>query len=108
MRNRTASAECDSPPVRAGIDAVKKYFSSKRPRGDDMYMFEVTRETIAFDTTRALYLWEWPNYPQYVIPRDDADRWARGEGVPPVNQREERQCRLRGWYACGWTRVCLG
>jgi uncharacterized protein (DUF427 family) len=24
-----------------------------------------------FDTTHALYVWEWPNYPQYYIPRDD-------------------------------------
>ena len=23
------------------------------------------------DTTRALYVWEWPNYPQYYIPADD-------------------------------------
>lgn len=26
-----------------------------------------------FDTTRALYVWEWPPYPQYVIPRVDVD-----------------------------------
>src|SRR3954447_10144350 len=25
------------------------------------------------DTTRALYLWEWPFYPQYLIPADDVD-----------------------------------
>jgi uncharacterized protein (DUF427 family) len=24
-----------------------------------------------FDTTRALYVWEWPNYPQYYVPLDD-------------------------------------
>ncbi len=24
-----------------------------------------------FDTTRALYVWEWPNYPQYYVPRAD-------------------------------------
>ena len=24
-----------------------------------------------FDSTRALYVWEWPNYPQYYIPRAD-------------------------------------
>jgi uncharacterized protein (DUF427 family) len=28
---------------------------------------------VVFDTVRALYLWEWPNYPQYVIPRADVD-----------------------------------
>jgi uncharacterized protein (DUF427 family) len=27
----------------------------------------------AFDTTRALYVWEWPNYPQYYIPLADCD-----------------------------------
>src|ERR671919_2252929 len=27
----------------------------------------------AFDTTRALYVWEWPKYPQYYIPFDDVD-----------------------------------
>ena len=26
------------------------------------------------DTTRALYVWEWPNYPQYYIPLDDVRR----------------------------------
>ena len=25
------------------------------------------------DTTRALYVWEWPNYPQYYIPLTDVD-----------------------------------
>ena len=24
-----------------------------------------------FDTTRALYVWEWPYYPQYYFPLDD-------------------------------------
>ncbi|MFL6072260.1 MAG: DUF427 domain-containing protein [Mycobacteriales bacterium] len=26
-----------------------------------------------FDTTRAVYVWEWPAYPQYYIPRADID-----------------------------------
>ena len=26
---------------------------------------------VIVDTTRALYVWEWPNYPQYYIPIDD-------------------------------------
>jgi uncharacterized protein (DUF427 family) len=26
-----------------------------------------------FDTTRALYVWEWPHYPQYYIPLADVD-----------------------------------
>ena len=28
---------------------------------------------IVLDTTRALYLWEWPYYPQFLIPVDDVD-----------------------------------
>jgi uncharacterized protein (DUF427 family) len=35
---------------------------------------------VVFDTVRALYLWEWPNYPQYVIPEADVDR-ARLDGL---------------------------
>ena len=26
---------------------------------------------VVIDTTRAMYLWEWPNYPQFYIPFDD-------------------------------------
>jgi uncharacterized protein (DUF427 family) len=29
-----------------------------------------------FDTTRALYVWEWPNYPQYFIPLADVTKEA--------------------------------
>ncbi len=29
--------------------------------------------TVVFDTTRALYVWEWPNYPQYYIPGADVN-----------------------------------
>jgi uncharacterized protein (DUF427 family) len=28
---------------------------------------------VVLDTTRALYLWEWPFYPQFQIPADDVD-----------------------------------
>jgi uncharacterized protein (DUF427 family) len=31
-------------------------------------------DSVVFDTTRALYVWEWPNYPQYYIPLDDVDQ----------------------------------
>jgi len=31
---------------------------------------QLAGETV-FDTTRALYVWEWPYYPQYYIPRTD-------------------------------------
>jgi uncharacterized protein (DUF427 family) len=33
-----------------------------------------------FDTVRALYVWEWPKYPQYYIPLDDVDA-TRLEGL---------------------------
>lgn len=29
---------------------------------------------VVFDTTRALYVWEWPHYPQYYIPLDDVQQ----------------------------------
>ena len=32
--------------------------------------------TVAFDTTAALYVWEWPYYPQYYIPVTDIDAIA--------------------------------
>jgi uncharacterized protein (DUF427 family) len=35
---------------------------------------------VVFDTTAALYVWEWPNYPQYAIPMADVDP-ARLEGL---------------------------
>ena len=38
---------------------------------------------VVFDTTRALYVWEWPNYPQYHIPAADIDATAlRDEDHP--------------------------
>src|SRR5580704_8233577 len=45
-RNRTASAECAAPPSCAAIEAVKKYLSSKRPRGVAIYLLDVTLETV--------------------------------------------------------------
>jgi uncharacterized protein (DUF427 family) len=38
---------------------------------------------VVLDTTRALYVWEWPNYPQYYIPVDDvAGRFFHDEDHP--------------------------
>src|SRR5829696_4511235 len=31
---------------------------------------------VVLDTTRALYLWEWPFYPQFLIPAEDVDASA--------------------------------
>jgi uncharacterized protein (DUF427 family) len=39
--------------------------------------------TVVFDTTRALYVWEWPFYPQYYIPRAD----VRMELLVPEGER---------------------
>jgi uncharacterized protein (DUF427 family) len=30
-------------------------------------------DVFVLDTTRALYLWEWPHYPQFLIPVDDVE-----------------------------------
>ena len=46
IRKRTDSAEWASPPLFEAIEAVKKYFSSNRPRGVAIYLLEVTRETV--------------------------------------------------------------
>ncbi len=46
MRWRTDSDECASPSPADWIAEVKKYLSSKMPRGVAMYLFEVTRETV--------------------------------------------------------------
>ena len=46
MRKRTASAEWAAPFMVEAIEAVKKYFSSKMPRGLAMYLFDVTRDTV--------------------------------------------------------------
>ena len=35
-----------------------------------------------FDTTRALYVWEWPHYPQYYVPAGD----VRGDLLVPGSQ----------------------
>ena len=40
--------------------------SPRRVRG-------MLNNAVVFDTTAALYVWEWPNYPQYYIPVGDID-----------------------------------
>jgi uncharacterized protein (DUF427 family) len=41
-----------------------------------------------FDTTRALYVWEWPNYPQYFLPLADV---AKGALVDEQHTRHTEQ-----------------
>jgi len=43
----TASAEAPPSPSTAPTPEVKKYFSSKVPRGQWRYLFDVTRLTVA-------------------------------------------------------------
>lgn len=48
------------------------------------------------DTTRALYLWEWPHYPAYYLPRADVRMDAFVEGdVVTTAQGEARQLALK-------------
>ena len=46
MRWRTRLGAVASPPSVPAIAVVKKYFSSKMPRGVAMYLFAVTRLTV--------------------------------------------------------------
>ena len=51
--------------------------------------------TTVFDTTRALYVWEWPNYPQYYVPLADvsADVLVDEQQVPRLPPRARRVVR---------------
>ena len=51
------------------------------------------------DTTRALYVWEWPNYPQYYIPIADVDPAALVDEQHP--QRLSRGTALRHGIRAG-------
>ena len=78
------------PHTKRGADAV--HGRSEHPKGSDRvteypamivpvnHMEPVPRRIrgtvgarTVLDTTRALYVWEWPNYPQYYIPVADVD-----------------------------------
>ena len=54
----------DYPPMIATIDLIEP--APRRVRAT------LGGRTV-FDTTRALYVWEWANYPQYYIPIDDVN-----------------------------------
>jgi uncharacterized protein (DUF427 family) len=48
------------------------------------------------DTTRALYVWEWPHYPQYYLPRADVNMAAFVEGAAfTTPQGEARRLELK-------------
>ena len=59
------TGERDYPAMAAERDRVEP--APRRVRG------VVAGQTV-FDTTRALYVWEWPNYPQYYVPLEDVAR----------------------------------
>ena len=54
----------DYPQMIAAIDRVEPV--PRRIRA-------ILGGAVILDTTRALYVWEWPNYPQYYIPIADVD-----------------------------------
>ncbi|MFI7587068.1 DUF427 domain-containing protein [Spongisporangium articulatum] len=54
----------DYPQMAAEVDLIEP--APRRVRG-------MLGGAWVFDTTRALYVWEWPNYPQYYIPLEDVD-----------------------------------
>jgi uncharacterized protein (DUF427 family) len=58
------SAVRDYPESIVPVDHVEQV--PRRIRG-------VLNGVTVFDTTRALYVWEWPKYPHYYIPSDDID-----------------------------------
>ncbi len=51
---------------------------------------------VVFDTTRALYVWEWPPYPQYYIPVEDVTARFLVDEQQVDEQHEQR---LRGGTA---------
>jgi uncharacterized protein (DUF427 family) len=47
---------------------------------------------VVFDTTRALYVWEWPHYPQYYIPQADIrDGALTPDGQPLTTPQGDAQ-----------------
>ena len=54
----------DYPAMIARIDQVEP--APRRVRG-------ILAGEVVFDTTRALYVWEWPNYPWYYVPLADVN-----------------------------------
>jgi uncharacterized protein (DUF427 family) len=64
---RTADRATDYPAMLAPANHIEP--APRRVRG------YLGGEAV-FDTTRALYVWEWPNYPQYFLPVSDVTKGA--------------------------------
>ena len=52
-----------------------------------------------FDTTRARYVWEWPNYPQYYIPLEDVRRDLMIPEGHSQHSRRGTKYSCRSWTA---------
>ena len=52
---------------------------------------------VVLDTIRALYVWEWPHYPQYYIPIADVgvDRWVDEQHPEHLRRGTARRHGLR-------------
>ncbi len=77
-REKKEAPVIDYPRMIAAVNHVEP-----APRRVRAYLGGVA----VFDSTRALYVWEWPNYPQYYIPLEDVD--------PAVLVDEQHSERLR-------------
>lgn len=77
----------DFPPSIAAVNHIA--VAPRRVRG-------IAGGEVVFDTTRALYVWEWPHYPQYYIPRPDVRPGVlTPEGDPaPTKQGDAQSQRL--------------
>ncbi len=77
-RSDRAGAARTFPAMAAEVDQIEP--APRRVRG-------VLNGQVVFDTTRAIYVWEWPNYPQYYIPVEDVI------GHVLVDEHHEQQLR---------------
>jgi len=77
----------DYPQMIAPVDHVEP--APRRVRG-------VLAGATVFDTTRALYVWEWPNYPQYYVPLADVVPDVLVEAPPAPGARHGVPARFAG------------
>jgi uncharacterized protein (DUF427 family) len=78
MAEPAVTADRDYPQMIAEVDHVEP--APRRVRA-------MLGGELIFDTTRALYVWEWPYYPQYYIPVEDVNRQF------VVDERHEQRLR---------------
>ena len=70
-------SDAPAPPHRATEPAAPDYPQMIAPTGlvepAPRRVRAVLADRTVLDTTRAMYVWEWPNYPQYHVPLADID-----------------------------------